>query len=164
MLVCVPADQCESGNCRWLNLEPYINLARKTKDGRLYEVVIQTWSLKWLFFLECDTNLNCNPTAPTKEDILILGFKKATVIAHAGFLSNAVNEIRSRRCQGYKECCRHYARSNGLAITFERILLIHDIVVSSFLFALRPSNFANILRNLIHQFANVLRNAFCFLV
>lgn len=95
MLVCAPADQIKSCNSRWLSSEPKINVAKKIEDSRFYEVVIDTSYLEWLDFLGYKLNLNYNPAAPTKENILIHGTWEATKIAQTGFLHNAVNEIRS---------------------------------------------------------------------
>ena len=99
---------------------------------------------------------------PTREDILALETWKAIKKGHARFLRNAVKRIRSGCCQGYEECCRDLARSNGLRIPLERALLIYDILISSSLFCF-PA-LPTIFRNLIQLFASVLHNTLCSLI
>jgi len=142
-------------------LEPGINVAGKTEDGKSYEVVIHASYVQWLFFFGCELYFDYDPTAPIKEDILVHGIWEATQRVHARFLLNAVNKIRSGCYRGFEECCRDLARSNGLAIPLERALLIYDILVSSSLFGLRI--LLTFFRSPIHEFADYSSNVLCSL-
>lgn len=106
-----------------------------------------------------DQYLDYDPTAPVKEDILVHGTREAIKRSRARFLQKAANRIRSGYCQGYEECCRNIAISNGLQIPLERALLIHDDLVSSspFDFEIQLTFF----RNLIILFASILYNTLC---
>lgn len=100
--------------------------------------------VQWLLFHACELHFDYDPTAPTREDILLHGILEATKRGLARFLRNAAYRIRSGWCQGYEGCCRDLARSNGLRVQLERALLTYDILVSSSLF--RLSSFVNILQ------------------
>lgn len=161
-IICVLADQIDTKLSHWLGSEPGISVAGKTKDGKAYEVAIHASYLPWLCFLECEMCFDYDPTAPTREDILVHGIREATNRGYVYFLRNAVDRIRSDCSQGFELCCRDLARSKGLSIPLERALLIHDILVSYSLFGF-PISLTS-LRNLIHLFGGLSHGILCSLV
>ena len=163
-LGCAPANQIESSNSNWYQVrsKPEIHVAERSNDGGYYDVAVHSLYLPWLFFHGLELNLDYNSTTPTEKDISVHGIWDATRRAHAHFLLNAVNAIRSGRGRGLEECYRGIARSNGLAISLERAILNHDILVGSSLIGLEIS--LTSFRDLILKFANSLRDVLCSLV
>jgi len=140
-LGCAPANQIESSNSNWYQVrsKPGINVAEKSSDGGYYDVAVHSLYLSWLFFHGLELNLDYNSTTSTEKDISVHGIWNATRRAHAHFLLNAVNAIRSERDRGLEECYRSIARSNELAISLERVILNHDILIDSSLIELEIS-------------------------
>lgn len=129
-LGCVPANQIESSSSDWYQIKskPGIHIAGRSNEGGYYEIAVHSSYLPWLSSrgLIC---LDYNPITPIRDDILFHGSWEATKRAHACFLRNAVNAIRSTRSQGLKKCYRNVARSFGLEIPLERMILNYDILV-----------------------------------
>ena len=163
-LDCASANQIESSNFNWYQVrsKSKINVTEKSNDDEYYDVAVHSLYLSWLFFHELKLNLDYNSTTSIKKDISIHDIWNATRRTHAHFLLNAVNAIRSERDRELEKCYHDIARSNDLAISLERVILNHDILINSSLIELEIS--LTFFRDLILKFANSLRNVLCFLI
>lgn len=163
-LDCASANQIESSNFNWYQVrsKSKINVTEKSNDDEYYNVAVHSLYLSWLFFHELELNLNYNSTTSIEKDIFIHGIWNATRRTHAHFLLNAVNAIRSEHDRELKKCYHDIAWSNDLAISLERVILNHDILIDSSLIELEIS--LTFFRDLILKFANSLRDILCFLI
>ncbi len=139
-----------------------INIIEKSNNDEYYNVAVHSLYLSWLFFHELKLNLDYNSTTSTEKDISIHDIWDATRRAHAYFLFNAVNAIHSECDWELEKCYHDIAWSNDLAISLERVILNHDILMNSSLIELEIS--LTFFRDLILKFANSLHDVLCFLI
>jgi len=135
-LVSVPASEIKSDTSQWCNgksIPGICNVGTHCDD--VYDFIDPS-DLQVLKFLQCQMNLDYNPTQPGEGQKAVYGKINLNRKARRRWLQHAADVICSGRQLEVEQAYRQLARSNGLHEELARAILVHDISVSLLLSAL----------------------------